>query len=270
VPTVTSAQESTSESWLVGVAAAGERLASLRVHAGFMAAGPASGRPFRAHLRFRLQDPSESGFPHDDEVAALHEAEVRVTQALDAGSVLVAVVGAPGFRDLVLHTAAPEPLRAALDRCVLVDLGYEPELDVDEDPSWSTYRALFAQAVDADYDRRLVARLASAGADLRAERSVRHHLSFASLDDAYAMLAALHAAQIEADLFAGEEPAGVADAAAQATLDAARQAGRTVVVVSEVTAVSQPVAARARAGLAELAASWGGTYLGWNADELPA
>lgn len=268
--TVTTAQESTGESWLVGVAAAGGELASLRVHAGFMAAGPASGRPLRAHLRFRLRDPSASGFPQDEEVAALHEAEVRVTQALDADSVVVAVVGAPGFRDLVLHTAAAGPLREALDRCVLIDLGYEPELDIDEDPSWSTYRALFAQAVDADYDRRLVARLASAGADLQAERGVRHHLSFASLDDAYAMLAALHAAQIEADLFAGEEPAGVADASLHATLEEAQQAGRTLVVVSEVTAVSQPAAARARAGLTELAASWGGTYLGWNADELPA
>lgn len=254
----------------MGVAAAGDQLASLRVHAGFMAAGPASGRPLRAHVRFRLRDPSPSGFPQDEEVAALHEAEVRVIQALDPDSVLVAVVGAPGFRDLVLHTAAADPLREVLDRCVLVDLGYEPEVDLDEDPSWSTYRALFAQAVDADYDRRLVARLASAGGDLRAERAVRHHLSFASLDDAYAMLAALQAAQIQADLFAGEEPAGVADASLQATLDAAREAERTVVVVSEVAAVSQPSAARARAGLAELAASWGGTYLGWNADALPA
>lgn len=254
------------ESWVVGVAAAGDHVASLRVHAGYVAAGPASGRPFRVHVRFRLKNVTDSGFPGVDEVAALQVAEERVIEALDESAVLVGVVGAPGFRDLVIHAADPDAVRRALDTCVLVDLGYEPELDEDEDPAWSSYRALFAQAVDGDFDRRVIARLANAGADLAAEHPVRHYVAFSELDDAYGFIAALRAADIDARLDDSDDPGGLAGSSLGASLRDARDNGRVVVMVSEDAVVSQVTAALSRAGLAELAASWGGLYSGWTVE----
>ncbi len=148
-------QSTPPESWLVGVTAAGDQLASLRVHAGYLAAGPASGRPHRVHVRFRLHDPSPSGFPGAGEALDLNVAEERVVAAVRPVAVLVAVVTAPGFRDLVLHTDDPTRVALEVGDDLMADLGYEPTVDVDEDPAWSTYRSLFADAVVADGDRRV-------------------------------------------------------------------------------------------------------------------
>ncbi len=252
------------ESWLVGVSASGGRLASLRVHAGYVAAGPATGFGQRVHVRIRLQHPTESGFAGPDELQVLAEVEGRLTLGVEEVAVVVASLGTAGFRDLILYTRDAEAFYAAMASCVLVDLGYEPEVDSDADPSWSTYRALFTEAVDADADRRILARASAAGCDLGSPRELTHFAAFAHLDDATSMVEALRAQDIDAVVRADPLPAAVAAEAGLRRTDSLD--GRHVVSVREEAVLSQVHIAWERAELTALSSSWGGDYLGWTID----
>ena len=262
-------QSTPPESWLVGVTVAGDHLASLRVHAGYLAAGPASGRPHRVHVRFRLREPSPSGFPGVGEALDLNVAEERVLAAVQPVAVLVAVVTAPGFRDLVLHTDDPARVVEAVGGDLTADLGYEPTVDVDEDPAWSTYRSLFTDAVVADGDRRIVAQLGEPGPDPKPCRA-RYFLAFEGPDEAAAARQVLVEADFDATIVLPADDDG-RDVAVGADLEASGLAaprGGALLVISDEVVMSQAEAARARDSVSSFAASWGGSFQGWRADPL--
>ena len=263
-------QSTPPESWLVGVTAAGDQLASLRVHAGYLAAGPASGRPHRVHVRFRLHDPSPSGFPGAGEALDLNVAEERVVAAVRPVAVLVAVVTAPGFRDLVLHTDDPTRVALEVSDDLTADLGYEPTVDVDEDPAWSTYRSLFADAVVADGDRRVVAQLGEPGPDPK-PCLARYFVVFEGRDEAVAARQALVDADFDATIVLPPDQGGPDGIEARADGGAPQPVappGGAVLVISDEVVLNQAEAARARDSVASFAASWGGSFQGWRADPL--
>lgn len=261
------------ESWLVGVAVAGDQLASMRVHAGYLAAGPASGRAHRVHVRLRLLAPTSSGFPTNEEALDLNVAEERVVRANAPHAVLVAVVTAPGFRDLILHTAEPDRLeKSVLEPGFLADLGYEPVTDIDHDPSWTFYRALFSDAVVADADRRVVARYHEAGHDPAQPCLARYFVRFDSREEAVAARQVLLDAHLEADVVLPDgDRIGTDQVITLPDVVSLPEpsAGEALLVIRDEVHLTQAEAARAREGVAAFAVSWGGSFEGWRVDPLP-
>jgi hypothetical protein len=238
--------EEVTDTWLVGVVAHDEALSSVRVHAGYLGAGPTSGRDHRVLVRIRFGDVDTPTFPDAETSTALIAREEALVAARGDDAVLIAVLTVPAFRDLILRTADPERCRAVLEAFGDDDL----DVDITPDPAWSMYRALFTDAVPADADRR---RIHDAAAPVEAgtnpvRRSVEHRFEFPSLAEANQAAAALRDAGVEVTFAATEGT----DAEAPP---------RFVVVDTE--ALSQIDLARSRDALGGFAVSWGGEYLGW-------
>jgi hypothetical protein len=238
-----------TDTWLIGVVAHGESLAGVRVHGGWVAAGPASGRPVRVHVRLRSAGDEASRFPDPATAEALLEAEAVIVDALGDEAVLVAVLTVPGFRDLELHADDGPASQAAIEALEPGTVGFPLTIDVDEDPAWSRYRALFADAVPADADRRQILDAAREADDGSPEREIAHRFRFPTLQEADRAAAALRATGVAVTF---EEPD---DANAEA---APRFEAR------EVETLTQAEMARSRAALSEFAASWDGDYEGWS------
>lgn len=247
--------EEVTDTWLVGVVAHDEALSSVRVHAGYVAAGPTSGRDHRLQVRLRHGASTAPVFPDPVDSAALLQVEEHLVGRLAGLAVLVAVLTVPGFRDLVFHTAEPDRCvdrlanldgPAGADR-IVVDA---PELATD--PAWSLYRSLFADAVPADVDRRRIADAATRTGTSPPECVVEHRFSFPGLDEADRAAAALREVGLEV-VFAGSDD-----------LD---EASPPRFVVTETETLTQIDMARSRDALAGFASSWGGDYLGWTVPE---
>lgn len=237
-----------TDTWLVGVVAHDEALSSVRIHAGYLGAGPTSGRDHRLFVRICFGDADEPSFPDAETSTALIAREEALVAALGDDAVLVAVLTVPAFRDLILHTAVPERCRAVLEALDDDDI----DVDISPDPSWSMYRALFTDAVPADADRRKIQdAFPPAGGDLTPpRRRVEHRFAFPSLAEADQAAAALRDAGVEVTFVPAD--GGETDA-------------RRFFVV-ETEALSQIDLARSRDALGGFAVSWGGEYLGWELD----
>lgn len=242
-----------ADTWIIGVVANGDVLAGMRVHGGWLAAGPASGRPQRLHVRLRFGDGSGAGFPDPTESATLLHAEEVVVDAFADDAVFVAVVTAPGFRDLIFYAADASRCGAALNRLDHDAVGYPLELDIDDDPGWSHYRALFTDVVPADADRRLIADLARERPDGPPTCTLVHRFEFPSLQEADQAAAALRSSGVTVTF---REPDDV-DATPPPVLEA-----------REVETVTQAEMARSRDALTAFAVSWGGSYDGWTVEVL--
>lgn len=236
-----------TDTWLVGVVAHDEALSSVRVHAGYVAAGPTSGRDHRIQVRLRFGEGSAPAFPDAEASGALIAREDRLVAAFADGAVLVAVLTVPGFRDLVFHTGDPDACRSVVDH-LGVEQTDSDEFDVVGDPAWSMYRSLFADAVPADADRRRIHEIAAESGDAAPERTVEHRFSFGNLADADQAAAALRDVGLDVTFTA---PDDVADAAPPRF------------VVTDVEILTQIDMARSRDALSGFATSWGGDYLGW-------
>ena len=243
---------SVSDTWLVGVVANGDALAGMRVHGGWLAAGPASGRPQRVHVRLRFGDDGVAGFPDPTESAKLLHAEEAVVEAFADDAVFVSVVTARGFRDLIFHTADATRCGAALDALDPDAVGYPLDLDVDDDPGWSHYRASFTDVIPADADRRLIADLTREHPDGPPTCTVVHRFGFPSLLEADQAAAALRTSGVTVTYCAPDD----VDASPPPVLEA-----------REVETVTQAEMARSRDALTAFALSWGGSYHGWTAEE---
>lgn len=236
-----------TETWLVGVVAHDDALASVRVHGGYLAFGPTSGRDHRIQARIRFGDPAAPAFPDEATSGELIEREDAIVAALGEAAVLVAVLTVPGFRDLVFHTAEPDDCRDRLSAASGIDVAGD-DLDIVPDPAWSRYRSLFTDAVPADNDRRRIHEAAAAADESSPSCEVEHRFAYPSLAEADQAAAALRDVGLE-----------VTFAAADDTAEAAPP--RFVVVDTEV--LTQVDMARSRDALTGFAASWGGEYLGW-------
>jgi hypothetical protein len=150
------------------------------------------------------------------------------------------------------------------------DLGYEPTVDVDEDPAWSTYRSLFADAVVADGDRRVVAQLGEPGPDPK-PCLARYFVVFEGRDEAIAARQVLVDADFDAAIVLPPDHDGVDHLGSRADVGAPEPVappGGAVLVISDQVVLNQAEAARARDSVASFAASWGGSFQGWRADPL--
>ncbi len=251
-----------TDTWLVGVVAHDDALSSVRVHAGYLAAGPTSGRDHRVGVRIRFGDAEAPGFPDSTTSEALLAAEERLVAAVGDGAVLVAVLTVPGSRNLIFHTATPEECRARLEDTA-TDLGDAApgsgdgaglgvvDVDTVADPAWSMYRSLFTDAVPADNDRRRIQDVTAASDGSDSEYRIEHRFSFPRLADADQAAAALRDAGLRVTF-------AEAAAADQSATDAPARFG---VVESET--LTQIDMARSRDALGGFAVSWGGDYLGW-------
>ena len=237
-----------ADTWLVGVVAHDDALAGVRVHGGWVAAGPASGRSSRVHVRLRFDGDSSTGFPDPAVSESLLAAEEQLVSALDDCAELVAVMTVPGFRDLLFHTDSPEACVAAMAALDPAQLGYEVEPDVADDPAWSRYRALFADAVPADADRRRVVEAARATGESAPEVLIAHRFRFPTLHEADQAAAALRTSGIAVVFVASDD----VDAEAPPVFEA-----------HEVEVLTQGDMARSRDALSAFATSWEGVYEGW-------
>lgn len=244
------------ETWLVGVVAHDDALSSVRVHAGYVAHGPSSGRDHRIHVRLRFGDTARPRFPDPEESTVLIAREDAIVAGLEDRAVLVAVLTVPGFRDLVFHTAVPEECRTRLAEVLTTEPGAgvgagdgtADEPDVAPDPSWSLYRSLFADAVPADTDRRRIHAAAAATGESAPSCDVEHRFSFPTLAEADQAAAALRDVGLTVTFVAAD--------------DAAQSAPPRFVVADHET-LTQIDMARSRDALSGFAVSWGGDYLGW-------
>lgn len=237
-----------TDTWLIGVVAHGEALAGMRVHGGWLAAGPASGRNVRVHVRLRFSDDDGTGFPDPKTAEALLAAEEVIVDAFDGHAELVAVLTVPGFRDLEFHAADGAACLAALEALGPEDVAFPITADLDDDPAWSRYRALFADAVPADTDRRLIVDAARASDDGAPEREIVHLFRFPTLHEADQAAAALRTSGVTVTFVEPDD----ANAEAPPQFEA-----------REVETLTQAEMARSRAALSEFAASWDGVYEGW-------
>ena len=241
-----------TDTWLIGVVAHGEALAGMRVHGGWLAAGPASGRPYRVHVRLRYADGDDASFPDPTTSEVLLAAEETIVDAVAGRAELVAVLTVPGFRDLELHAADGTACRAAIEALDPDVVGVALTTDVEEDPAWSRYHALFTDAVPADADRRLILDAAREADDGSPEREIVHRFRFPTLHEADQAAAALRTSGVTVTFV---EPD---DATAEAP---------PCFVAREVETLTQAEMARSRAALSEFAASWDGIYEGWKLAE---
>lgn len=250
--------EGVTDTWLVGVVAHDDALSSVRIHAGYLGAGPTSGRDHRILVRIRFGDPDAPAFPDADTSRTLIEREDHIVAGLGDDAVLVAVLTVPGFRDLMLHTAVPERCRAVLATLEAPDdhgdgdvRDSEGDLDSDitADPAWSMYRSLFTDAVPADNDRRKIHDTAAAAGTSTPRVRVAHRFGFPGLAEADQAAAALR------------------DAGLDVTFDAADEVGAEApprFAILETETLTQIDMARSRDALGGFAVSWGGDYLGWD------
>ncbi|HET8930665.1 MAG TPA: DUF695 domain-containing protein [Acidimicrobiales bacterium] len=237
-----------TDTWLVGVVAHDDALSSVRVHGGYLGAGPTSGRDHRVLVRIRFGDVDAPAFPDTDTSKSLLGREESLVAALRDDAVLIAVLTAPGFRDLVFHTGAPEQCRTSLEALGDADdVGID--VDIVADPAWAMYRSLFTDALPADRDRRRIHEAAAAAADSSPRCAIEHRFSFADLAEADQAAAALRDGGLEVVFEAAD------DVAAEAP-------PRFVVVETE--SLTQIDMARSRDALGGFATSWGGEYLGWD------
>lgn len=234
--------EEVTDTWLVGVVAHDEALSSVRVHAGYVAAGPTSGRNHRVQVRLRFARPDGPGFPDRETSAGLLADEERLVAGFGQRAVLVAVLTVPGFRDLVFHTADPEACRSVLD-----EAGFD-DVDIATDPAWSLYRSLFADAVPADADRRRIQDAAERSGRSAPRCAVRHRFAFSDLEDADRAAAALRQVGLEVTFTPADDRAEPAPPR---------------FTVTETEVLTQIDMARSRDALGGFAAGWGGDYLGW-------
>ncbi|MBS1846842.1 MAG: DUF695 domain-containing protein [Actinobacteria bacterium] len=244
-----------TDTWLVGVVAHDDALSGVRIHAGYVAYGPTSGRSWRVQVRLRYGDPKARAFPDADTAAALIACEEHLVDRFGDDAVLVAVLTVPGFRDLIFHTATPEACGVTVGGDVFgpiddadVDVEFAVDIDVAEDPAWSLYRSLFGDAVTADADRRRVEDASLGCRDAEHGSTVEHRFSFPSLAEADQAAAALRDAGLDAVYDAAVDDGGSAPA-------------RFAVTDTEV--LDQVAMARSRDTLSGFANSWGGEYLGW-------
>jgi hypothetical protein len=240
-----------TDTWLVGVVAHDDALSSVRIHGGYLAAGPTSGRDHRMLVRLRFGDTGAPAFPDAESSRLLIDREEALIARLGDDAVLVAVLTAPGFRDLVFHTAVPERCRASLEEPG-DDAGAD-DIDVAADPAWSMYRSLFTDAIPADGDRRKIHDAAAIAGESTPRCAVEHRFSFASLAEADQAAAALRDAGLEVTFVEAD------DAGAEAQ-------PRFVVVETET--LTQIDMAQSRDALGGFAVSWGGEYLGWDVTAL--
>lgn len=235
-----------ADTWLVGVVAHDDALSSVRVHAGYVASGPTSGRDHRVQIRMRFDGSDESGFPDDETAKTLIEREESLADALGEVAVLVGVLTVPGFRDLVFHTDDPEGSTNALGGVDVIDV--PADVDITADPGWSLYRSLFTDAVPADGDRRKIHEIAGTSGVSAPECRVEHRFVFLSLADADQAAAALRDAGLEVTFVAADDVA---------------EAARPRFVLTDTEILTQVDMARSRDALNGFAVSWGGTYEGW-------
>lgn len=236
-----------TDTWLVGVVSHDEALSGLRVHAGYVASGPSSGRDHRLGIRLRFGDPAAPHFPSDSESAALLVREEAAVALLSTDAVLVGVLTVPGFRELIFHTADPQECLAIFASPDADAVGADA-CDVVTDPAWSTYRGLFTDAVPADADRRRIHEVAERTGASTPECRVEHRFSFPTLADADQAAAALRDAGVEVTFEAPDDLGAAAPP-------------RFVIVETE--QLTQADMARSRDALSGFALSWSGDYLGW-------
>ncbi len=239
--------DAVTDTWLVGVVAHDDALSGVRVHAGYVAAGPTSGRDHRIQVRLRFASGGGSGFPDPDASAELLDTEDRLVEALGDDAALVAVLTVPGFRDLVFHTA-----EAGWATAVVVETLGDPagpdDVDAVADPAWSRYRSLFADAVPADADRRRISEVAARADESAPRCPVAHRFSFPGLAEADRAAAALRDVGLEVVFEAADDT---------------NEAAPPRFSVTETEVLTQVDMARSRDALGGFAAGWGGDYLGW-------
>ncbi len=231
-----------ADTWLVGVVAHDEALSGLRVHGGLLAVGPAGGQSVCVRVRLRYRGAEGTLFPDADESAGLVADEERLVAALADRAVFVAALTVPGFRDLVFHTDD-----AAASRRTAGDLGFD-DVEVDDDPGWSFYRSLFADAVTADGDRRRIQNAARTSGEGAPVCPVVHRFSFPSLAEADQAAAALRESGIEVVFVAADDVA---------------ESAPPMFTLTDTESLTQVEMARSRDALGGFASSWGGTYQGW-------
>lgn len=240
-----------TDTWLIGVVAHDDALAGVRVHGGWVAAGPASGRPARVHVRLRYPDDGGSGFPDPTTAEALLAAERELVDALAGLAELVAVLTVPGFRDLEFHAADGPTCLATIEALDPDHVGFPVTVDLDDDPAWSRYRALFADAVPADADRRLIVDAARESGEGSPECQIVHGFRFPTLQEADQAAAALRTSGVTVTFVASDDASAEAPPRFEAR---------------EAETLTQAEMARSRAALSEFAASWDGDYEGWHLD----
>ncbi len=238
--------EEIAQTWLVGIVSRDDSLSGLRVHGGLVAAGPAGGRPHRVQVRLRFGSVDAPGFPDAAESRALLDREQALADALGDDALLAAAVTVPGFRDLVFHAAD-----GTRSHQLLASSGVD-DVDVSPDPSWSVYRALFADAVVADGDRRMIEEVTRATGEGSPRRSVTHIFRFGDPARADQAAASLREAGLAVTFAAAPD---VADAAPPEF------------TVTEIETLTQVEMARSRDALNGFATSWDGQYLGWRVAE---
>lgn len=237
--------ESVVDSWLVGVVARDDALSGVRVHSGYVAAGPASGCSIRVQLRLRYESSGESGFPDPTVSHELLAIEEQAVNVLGDDAKLVAALTVPGFRDLIFHLA-PDAIDRVAALVGQLDLDEDDIVAVD-DPSWSAYRALFADAVIADGDRRKVEAVANEFGHEVPRMTVEHCFAFDDVAQADQAAAALR------------------DAGLAVAFDSPSE--RVHFTVTEVETLTQVEMARSRDALGGFASSWEGEYEGWRTRE---
>ncbi len=240
--------ESVVDSWLVGVVARDDALSGVRVHSGYVAAGPASGHSIRVQLRLRYESSGESGFPDSNVSHELLAIEEQAVNVLGDDAYLVAALTVPGFRDLIFHLTPDAIGRVA---ALVSQLGVrEDDIVAVDDPSWSAYRAFFADAVIADGDRRKVEDIAKRFDHDVPNVNVEHFFAFDDVAQADQAAAALRDVGLEA-MFVRDDTAGE----------------RVHFTVTELETLTQVEVAKSRDALGGFASSWEGEYLGWKAAE---
>jgi hypothetical protein len=161
---------------VLGVVELGDTPSIVRVTTDFRE--PLPDRSYRIQVRAIVTSIRPDGMPDGPESERLAKLEDDLVDGAASRALLVAIVTAPGIRDLWFYAGTTEWVNDWAGAVKRAHADRVTEFRVAEDPAWAMYQALRDRGEAANADREVLDRLAAAGARLDLPREIRYCMFF--------------------------------------------------------------------------------------------
>ncbi|WP_169779205.1 DUF695 domain-containing protein [Campylobacter curvus] len=128
------------QDWGIYMCRVDDKEASFRINLALASIAPIKGYDTRVCIRTWLLNPSERGFPTNEEVQTLYDIEDALMNELEAkGAVFVGTVKSDGWLDSWLYAKGVKDYEAIINEKFSLFKGYKYSIDIKNDAQWETY-----------------------------------------------------------------------------------------------------------------------------------
>lgn len=172
------------QNWAVYIGSVAQKPAAFRVDLGLEQKAPMTDYSHRISITTYLKNPTEDGFPQENEYEEIYQIEDKISQALEEkGAILCGVVTREGEVCWYYYTQDKSSAEQVLSDIKTSDFGYNLETKISDDANWEAYfQYLFPNIYEMQgiQNDRVRQQCKEAGDQLSSEREIQHLLYFST------------------------------------------------------------------------------------------